>query len=246
MADLLKLLLPVFLSPTNYSEMLKKLGSFLFYETWLATFFLRQIEPIGAFFRSIESSPPVLSVISLIPGYDKLNLTGLVIALFVAGVSYAAQLHDRISDLFGIRHRFDLNYILLPLAQRVRKRATPRLREAMSANRDPLMRAVFYRYASSRSDKVIVDKHDIERALDGWSWYWILIEAMPLTLVGGIASAIFGARGEAVGFFGVFICLLFLAWLFNFKLRRLALPQIDTIAADTKASAAVKKEFDAL
>jgi hypothetical protein len=41
--DIFKLLLPVFLSPKNYDEMLKKLAAFLFYETWLMTFVLRGI-----------------------------------------------------------------------------------------------------------------------------------------------------------------------------------------------------------
>lgn len=246
MADILKLLLPVFLESANYTEMLKKLGSFLFYEIWIATFFLREIPLINSSFSSMENSQALQSVISLIPGHDKLNLAGLLIALIIAGVSYAIQLHDRISDLFGIRHRFDVKHILLPLASKVGKRVTPKLTQAISDGRDPLMRSVFYRYASSRDDKPIVDKHDIERALDGWSWYWILVEAMPVAIATALIAESLGDRGEALWFSGVFVCLLFAAWLFSFRLRRLTLPQIDAIVANKRAKAAIKKQFDAL
>jgi hypothetical protein len=53
--DILKLLLPVFLSPKNYDEMLKKLAAFLFYETWLMRFVLRGIPIVDTAFRSVES-----------------------------------------------------------------------------------------------------------------------------------------------------------------------------------------------
>ena len=91
MWDFLKLLLPVFLSPTNYSEMLKKLGSFLFYEVWLATFFLREIPNIDAAFRSVETFGHVGSALALIPGHEKINISGLAIALSVAAISYSIQ-----------------------------------------------------------------------------------------------------------------------------------------------------------
>jgi len=246
MADFFKVLFPVFLSPTNYSEMLKKLASFLFYEVWIVTFFLREIPAVKSAFLAVENAPPIKNVISLIPGHESLNLTGVAIGLFIAGLSYATQLHDIISDIFRIRHHFDIDYILLPLARKVGKEITPEFVEKISAARDPLMREVFYKYASSRSESTIVDKHDIERALDGWSWYWILIEAMPITLLAAGIAAIFGTMGQIFGFLLAFACLLFFAILYSLKLRRLARPQVDAIASDRNARAAVEKQFDAL
>lgn len=224
MADFLKLLLPVFLSPKDYSEMLRKLASFLFYDVWIATFFLRSIPSIDSAFNSVENFGPIGQAISLIPGHEKLNISGIVIALIVAGVSYAIQLHDRISDLFGIRKRFDRNYILLPLAVLVGVELSPAQLNAMNVNRDALLRAVFYPYVSSRAEHPLVDRHDIERALDTWSWYWVLIELLPVILIALLVAGYFKTNGLLVGFCAAFICFWLLAWLFSLRLERFTRP----------------------
>jgi len=93
-----------------------------------------------------------------------------------AWISYSLRLHDRISDLFGIRARFDRNYILLPLAILTGSQLSAFQLNRMGANRDSLMRRVFYRYASTRAERPLVDRHDIEAAIEIWSWYWVLVE----------------------------------------------------------------------
>jgi hypothetical protein len=244
--DFLKLLLPVFLSPANYSEMLKKLASFLFYEIWIATFFLREIPEINSAFQAIESTPAIRGVVSLIPGGDKLNLTGIAIGLIIASVSYAVQFHDRISDAFGIRRRFDCKHILIPLATAVGTDMTPEKTLSLTQNRDELMREVFYKYASSRADKTVVDKHDIERALDSWSWYWILIEVVPVMLVATGIASYFGAHEQAVNFLYISIFFVFCVLLFSLRLKRLARPQVSAIANNAETRANVRSVFDAL
>jgi hypothetical protein len=49
--------------------------------------------------------------------------------------------------------------------------------KAIDDHRDSLMRDVFYRFASSKSDNPVVDKHDIEHALNAWAWFWAFVEA---------------------------------------------------------------------
>src|ERR1039458_3342724 len=111
---LLKLLIPLF-SPQNYTEIIKKVASFAFWEVWILTFFLRTIPSVELAFSAIENTPAIKPVISIIPQHQYLNLAGLLIALIAAWISYMLQFHDRISDAFGIRRRFDRNNILLPL-----------------------------------------------------------------------------------------------------------------------------------
>jgi hypothetical protein len=43
----------------------------------------------------------------------------------------------------------------------------------LKRDRHPLMRETFYKYASSRSEHPLVDKHDIESALEAWHMYWV-------------------------------------------------------------------------
>jgi hypothetical protein len=69
------------------------------------------------------------------------------------------------------------------------RRAYSKTLNTLVSNRDILMRTVFYPYVSSRADTPLVEKHDIERALDAWSWYWLLVEAIPLSLLGALVAA---------------------------------------------------------
>ena len=245
MQGLFKFLTSLF-TPRNYTEMLRKLAFFLFWEIWIATFFLREIEVVDNVFRAAEQFGPLKDLMSLLPVAAKLNLLGFVIALLFAIFSYAFKLHDRISDLFGIRNNFDYNHILLPLAALVGIRLTAKKRDALISRRDSILRIVFYTYVSSRKKKTLVDKHDIERALEGWSWYWVLIEAMPIALLGALIAAMSGSCLYASAFLAVFLIAFACSWLYYSRLPRLARPEIESIANDTKARAAVIKAFRAL
>lgn len=246
MGDFLKLLLPVFLSPKNYSEMLRKLASFLFYEVWIVTFFLRGIPAVDAAFSSVENYGPLGSAISTIPAHEKLNICGIVIALVVAGISFAIQFHDRISDVFGIRRRFDRNYILLPLAVLVGAQLSPVQLNTMIQNRDAFLRKVFYPYVSSRAENPLVDRHEIERVMDVWFWYWALVEVIPIVLAASFVAAYFHATELIIGFGAAFIVLWLAAWLYSLRLERFTRPEIEAIAANANARIAVKDAFDAL
>ena len=243
MGDFLRLLLPIFVI-RSYSDMLRKLASFLFYETWVVTFVLRGIPPIDeAFSRSYGK---IGSALSVIPNADKLNLIGLGVALVVAGAGYFLQLHDRASDVLGIRKRFDRVCILVPLALMVGAKLTPEKIDRLDVSRDTVMRDVFYKYASSRAENPLVDKHDIEHALSGWSWYWVFIEAILLLLVSSVVAISFGAYEMSASF----VLLAMLCWLLagmqRVRLYRYARPQVEAIAGNANAAAAVKAVFDAL
>lgn len=245
MADLLKFLLPIF-GPKNYSEMLKKLASFVFYEIWFVTFLLRSIPEIDTKFQSVESFGAIGKALSVIPAHEKLNLCGLAIALIVAGVSYAVQFHDRISDLLRIRQQFDRNYILFPLAVLVGAELSPAQINTMIQNRDAFLRTVFYPYVSSTAANPLVEKHEIERVMDIWSWYWVLVEAIPILLAASIVAGYFHANELIIGFGAAFIVLWLAAWLYSFRLERFTRPEIEAIAANATARLAVREAFDAL
>ncbi|HUB64045.1 MAG TPA: hypothetical protein VL996_06280, partial [Methylocella sp.] len=84
MGEILKLIVPFFSAPTTYSEVLKKLAAFLFYGTFGASFILRRIPEIDAFFHKIESDSIISNIISTIPNYTKFNLPGFMVALFIS------------------------------------------------------------------------------------------------------------------------------------------------------------------
>jgi hypothetical protein len=142
MGEVIKLILPFLATTKNYAEVLTKLASFAFYETYLITFLLRSNANVDAFFTTIETWGPIGRAVSIIPHYNELNLSGIVIAFLVAVLTHTLHFHDRISDLLGIRRRFDRKSILIPLAQRVGSAVTKDKEARIAENRDELMRAV--------------------------------------------------------------------------------------------------------
>jgi len=246
MVALLRFFVPIFVTPTNYALVLQKLAGFAFWETYIITVFLRDIPPIGAAFRSAESYGSLGIIIGALPYSNALNISGLAIALVVALLTRAVKLHDIISGVVGIRKRFDQKHILFPLATLVGQDLTAFQRKAVIAKRHDLMRDVFYRYASSRADTPLVDKHEIEQALDLWSWFWVCIEAVVFFTMAGIIAHLFHAHTLGVRFLIVDAIFMSLAVMQYPRLGKYAKVEITAIAADSTAAKDVRDKFNAL
>ncbi|MEX2299198.1 MAG: hypothetical protein WD715_17410 [Dongiaceae bacterium] len=136
--------------------------------------------------------------------------------------------------------------ILIPLSQRVGSAVTKEKEMKITQHRDELMHAVYYKYASSRAAEPLVDKHDIEHALNAWSWFWVLVEAVIYFGVGAIIAWWLGSRNLLFIFAIVSIALLVLAFAQRARLGGYSRPQIDAIAADPAAAYDVRTKFDAL
>ncbi len=107
----------------------------------------------------------------------------IVPAFLVAGVARVMRLHDKVSDWFRIRERFDLYRILIPLCGAVGIAIDVPLSEKLKSKRHKAM-ARFYRYASFEDPKI--SKALVLSAIDLWTWYWILLEAMVLLALAGV------------------------------------------------------------
>ena len=175
-----------------------------------------------------------------------LNPTGIAIAIGVALLSRAFKLHDKISNLLKIRQNFDVDNILVPLADAVGFSPTPAQLISIKQKRHALMRAVFYKYASSRAENPLIDKHDIEHAMDSWSWFWWPVEATAFVLIAFITAVVFWDISLMIIFAIASIVLVIIAVGLYLGLKNLAQPQVETIAADQAAKAAVLSEFNAL
>lgn len=246
MEKTIKIILPFLSTTKNYDQVLTKLASFAFYETYAITLILRQNSKFGTFFSGIESWGPIGKIVQIVPHHDALNISGIVIAFAVAVLTHAFQFHDRISDVFGIRRRFDRRRILIPLSQRVGVPVDEDKEAKIALRRDELMHAVFYKYASSRAEKPLVDKHDIEHALNAWSWFWAFVEAVAYFGFGAIIAWWLDSGDLAIVFAFLSAGPLFVALLQWPRLARYVRPQIDSIAADPLAAADVRQQFNAL
>ena len=201
---------------------------------------------ITPFLRASKSWGPIGKVVGIVPHHEVLNLSGVVIAFAVAALTHMFQFHDRISDVLGIRRGFDRKSILVPLSQRVGSVVNKNKKAKIGKCRNELMRAVFYKYASSASDNPLVDKHDIEHALNAWSWFWVCVEAVAYFGTGTIIARWLGSNNLAWIFAMTSVVLLIIALLQRARLTRYARPQLDSIAADPTAAYDVKRRFDAL
>lgn len=244
--DFLRAIFPIFLIPTNYREVLLKLASFAFWEVWLITFFLRNVKEVDLLFTRIERYGKVGEFVATIPNYQHINIFGFVIAFIVAAISHIIQLHDKISDTLGIRRRFDRNNIILPLGVLVGSHLTPNQLNSIPQNRNTIMTEIFYRYASSRADNPLVDKHNIEHAIGAWAWFWIAIEAIFFAVISLFIFAAFSASGMVIAFLGYLVVLFALAFYLYNRVERLVRPEIEQIVADPTAKQAIKNSLNAL
>ncbi len=179
----------------NYSEMLNRIAIAAFAVSALVAWLV--VPPAGSaalVFKSLEL--PIPSEMLGIKGIAPLYVAAGILAVLLSRV---LLLHDRISDIFGIRRRFDRDCILRPMAQRSGFNVTARTIATLDAHRHKLMGRVFYAYADPH--KPVINAHLIHTALDRWSWYWIVVEAIVFCTAGLLILA-------AVGNWYVFLILL--------------------------------------
>lgn len=228
-----------FASVGDYPTMLNKIATFNFGASILAIMLIRsQIQAVEDALAPFNITVPVLGI--------PLPLGTILPAFGVAFLSRALKLHDRLSDLFRIRQRFDVVAILLPLAAATGGIANAGVVRKIKTKREDLMYATFYKYASSTPGKAVIDSHYITMALDQWTWYWILLEAATLATLCALALFVAGQYWiAALLLMGVLAA----AWLLQFiryYCAEYALQQVEQILSDPARQQAIGAEFSAL
>lgn len=162
----------IFGQPESYSDMLERIFIFTLGIGFICVFWLSASSPAV---KDILDSISMETEIGIVKGVKALYvLIPLIIAIF----SRVIRLHDKISDLFSIRHSFDTKYILIPLAQQVGSNIES---DVIKKNRIEMMYKVFYPYAGFKDPSI--DAQLIRSALDNWGWYWVELEAICLFLL---------------------------------------------------------------
>ena len=225
-------------APKDYSDMLNKIAIFTFASAFIFTIIISSSSPlVKSFFEQFDIKVNFA-------GIEGIPIAYLVPPLIIAILARIFKLHDRISDCFQIRHSYDINEILIPLAGGVGIPTNLVLIDKLKANRDNLMQNVFYKYASSTDPKI--DKHLIIMALDKWTWFWILIELVVIGFISLIALYILGAyKNAAIMATGISIGIIVTSFI-----RRAcstnAHAEVNEILSDTTRRNEVKAIFDAL
>ena len=166
----------------NYSDVLRRVATAAFVGGFVYGWLV--LEPLTApdqlLGQILSDLPPVL-------GYSGRWAVYAMVGLLAAAISRFMLIHDKVSDFFALRHRFDVNYILTPLMGHADFKSTLDNVQRLHDRRHDLMADVFYRYAGSSNAKI--NKHLIAVALDKWSWVWIAVEHAVFAGMAGILLA---------------------------------------------------------
>lgn len=225
---------------SDYSKMLNKIASFTFFISlacfWMLTENIAILQTINS---KLQFSIKIIDV--PIPGFI------VIASLLTAILARAIRLHDRISDMFRIRHYFDIYVILIPLALICGVSRSCDFIDRIAQNRKRLMSRVFYEYASSKSPNPAIDRHLIEKALDLWVWYWIVVEGVAVCVFAGTILLVFcrAYLQSAILFLLTTIALLFLPYIW-ILCRGAARSEIDAIAVNGSRCEAIRSEFNAI
>jgi hypothetical protein len=224
---------------SDYPSMLNKIALYTFGVSIAATAVLRwQVPAIDTALATMSFHIPI--------GDISIPLGTVLPAFLVAFVSRIFKLHDKISDLLGIRRRFDVKDILMPLALASGAPLSTEQIKKIKAERNSLMGEVFYKYASSSPGKAVIEQHYITLALDQWSWYWILLEMNTIII---ITAIILLSAGKSTFAAILLIITLVLIWVMQgvrVSCSEYALQEVDQILEDGTRKRHVTGAFHAL
>lgn len=176
--------------PESYSEMLKRIFAATLTTGIACTFFLGTVSPAVKTFLESWSAETSIGIL------DGVKAFYVVVPLVVAIGARVFLLHDRISDLFRIRKRFDLANILMPLAEGVGFPTSGASWNKIQNQRDLAMSRTFYKYASFRDPKI--DVQLVRTAADRWAWFWCMVEPQFVLIITGIILAILRSWFELI------------------------------------------------
>ena len=210
--------------PESYSDMLQRIFVATLSVGLLCTFWISSVSPAFKHFLNSWNTETSIGLI------DGLKAWYLLIPLTVALFSRIILLHDKISDLFKIRRRFDINHIIKPIAAQVG--FEEKNIDWYIENRDTLMRNIFYKYASFIDPKI--DTQLVRTAADRWGWFWCMIEPTTILFLTSIIFLLLQNKGYFFLSLGLMVMMLIFAaatWPLLIKGTR---PQLEEILSNPK------------
>lgn len=194
----------------------------------------------SADFKTLFDSVPFDADIGPVKG---LKVLYVLLPGGVAVLSRVVKLHDRISDLLGLRRKIDLDYVLVPLAQGVGVDVDVQKRFALQMNRRAAMYKVFYPYVSLPEAKI--DRQLVRTALDNLGWFWVGVEALALLLPTTVGVWALGGRTLiwlAVATIGIAV----LTWIQWHVCKRGTAAEVDAILSEQTRQTEIRAYFSAL
>lgn len=182
--------------PSNYLGALRQVALCTFVVLMFSAWLITTMKPDWAEQAGPECAVPLVNL--------RISSGFAVGAVLLTLLFRIVKLHDRISDVLGIRKRYDYENIILPLYEGVNAlhivHCDP---EKIHESRARIMRSVFYRYTNGK-DPLSIDNHFVEMAWESLALYWAVTEALFIHLCLALALLVLGAFALAF-YFGLFV-----------------------------------------
>lgn len=222
----------------NYSEMLNKIAVFNFFSGLLFFFLMGKLEPkINSFLSTYDWNIELIG--------KNFSIINIVIPFTVTIFSRIIKLHDRISDIFKIRAVYDVNFILMRMANLIAYQ-TPNLKNKLRMNRNLLMRKCFYKYASTQESKCDIDYHNVMMAMDQFCWYWIIIEIIFVAILALIVSILFKSELLVIILLITVVVLVLMSFFVLSLCKKYTSVEVEQILEDSNRVNEIKNQYNAL
>lgn len=189
-------------------------------------------------FRGLLQSIKVESELGPVKG---LKLLYVALPFVVALASRLLKLHDRISDVLGLRLIIDVDWILIPLASGVGVEVDEARILAFRIRRRDALYKVFYPFASLPDAKI--DRQLIRTALDNLAWLWSMVEALFLVVLTTVGLIALGARSLSLVGGSLALVLLLSIWAQWTACRRSSSAEVAAILAEDSRRTSIREYF---
>lgn len=225
----------IFSSPKDYSEMIEKISKTTFMVSVLILYFLSCINNEFAVFLKTISFGIQMKFINI-----ELSLSCLYIPLFIGVMEHIFKLHDKMSNLLQIRASYDKNIIVKQMIENsgIKYKTEQLTKEKVKL----IMNKVFYKYTSSTNPQI--DKHYITLALNGWCWFWILLDITVLITIMLVVFTILNCVAKNI-ILSIAILMILLAFLIliYFQNKKYTQLEIEAVFSDDNRKNEIKKEL---
>ncbi len=217
----------LFETPKNYPDMLKKIAWTMFFIVLIGLFIVAQYDQKFSDFMKSTAFNLTYEKDGL-----KLSISYIYIPLLFALLENIFKLHDKISDIFFIRYRFDKFVIINEYLKSLQM--PDKIKKVNKKNRDNIMIEIFYKYAGYASP--VIDSHLVYMALGNWSWYWIIIDTLIVSIVlGGLMLYLEYSHLKLLLILGLLLSLYLISIIIkNIQCKKSAISEVKAILANTK------------
>lgn len=221
----------IFDTVSTYSQMATKISVSSFGTSFIYLYLIDNLEPEVNL--KLVANPEAWQGLPVI----------LYIAIVIAVLFKIFRVYNLVFEGLGIRLRYDIRYILKPMAESAEIDETD-LDQKLKKNRKALMEKCFYKYASTEREKCKIEYHYVIKAMDQLTWFGIVLEMLTLTTIALIVCIFYQSWCLVIIFSSILISLVFLAILIHNLCAKCTEKEVSQIIGDRGFRSQIIQRFN--